>query len=511
MIELKVARHLSGDDSERVEEHAMPMLFAATDELPSAWLHFVTVLHVVLALLASGHAILSKRDTRATTGWVGAIWLSPFIGAMLYVWLGINRIERRARTLRSGRPEPLPPVAQQQCPASVLDKALKADAGHLVHLMNLVSDVTREPLLAGNRVAALINGDEAYPAMLRAIDEATQSITMMTYIFRRDAMGQQFLEALKRAVERDVEVRVLVDDVGSRYSWRPMPRALRDAGITCAQFLPTMIPWRFRYFNLRNHRKVLVADGRIGFVGGINIDERNGLDPPRDDGIQDLHFRFTGPVVTQFQQTFVDDWAFTTNELLQGEPWFAAVEPDGPVLARGIPNGPDSDFETLRLTLLGAIACARSRICIVTPYFIPDSSLIAALNVAALRGVEIDIILPAKSDMILAHWASMAQLRQVLEHGCRIWVSPPPFDHTKLMLVDNLWTLLGSANWDPRSLRLNFEFNVECYDRELAVQLTTVFQSKIKQSRQLHLGEVDGRHLTEKIRDGVASLFSPYL
>jgi cardiolipin synthase len=261
-----------------------------------------------------------------------------------------------------------------------------------------------------------------------------------------------------------------------------MPRALRDAGITCGQFLPTMIPWRFRYFNLRNHRKILVADGRIGFVGGINIDERNGLDPPRDDGIQDLHFRFTGPVVTQFQQTFVDDWAFT-----------------------------DSDFETLRLTLLGAIACARSRICIVTPYFIPDSSLIAALNVAALRGVEIDIILPAKSDMILAHWASMAQLRQVLEHGCRIWVSPPPFDHTKLMLVDNLWPLLGSANCDPRSLRLNFEFNVECYDRELAVQLTSVFQSKIEQSRQLHLGEVDGRHLTEKIRDGVASLFSPYL
>ena len=187
------------------------------------------------------------------------------------------------------------------------------------------------------------------------------------------------------------------------------------------------------------------------------------------------------------------------------------MEPDGPVLARGIPNGPDDDFETLRLTLLGAIACARSSVYVVTPYFLPDASLIAALNVAVLRGVQVDLVLPAVNQLALVHWASAVFLRQVLERGCRVWLSPPPFDHTKLMLVDELWTLLGSANWDPRSLRLNFEFNVECYDRELATCLTDLVRSKMEKSRLLSLGDVDRRRLLAKLRDGVAGLFSPYL
>jgi cardiolipin synthase len=181
------------------------------------------------------------------------------------------------------------------------------------------------------------------------------------------------------------------------------------------------------------------------------------------------------------------------------------------VLSRGVPDGPDEDFETLRFTLLGAIACARRSIQVVTPYFLPDASLIAALNVAALRGVEVDIVLPVRNDLALVGWASTAQLWQVLEHGCRVFLSPPPFDHTKLMLVDGIWTLLGSANWDPRSLRLNFEFNVECYDRELAASLQDLVRTKIERSRRIHLADVDGRSLPIRLRDGIARLFSPFL
>jgi cardiolipin synthase len=272
-----------------------------------------------------------------------------------------------------------------------------------------------------------------------------------------------------------------------------------------------LIPWRFHYSNLRSHRKILVVDGRIGFTGGINIHDGNCLERHPRHPLQDLHFRLTGPVVAQLQAVFADDWAFCTGELLQGQPWFSAVAADGPVLARGIPDGPDDDFETLRLALLGAIACARTSVLVVTPYFLPDASLIAALNVAALRGVQVDIVLPADNELTLVQWASTALLWQVLERGCRIWLSPPPFDHTKLLLVDELWTLLGSANWDPRSLRLNFEFNVECYDRELATWLTALVRSKLQQSRPLSLADVDGRGLPRKLRDGVARLFSPYL
>ena len=311
-------------------------------------------------------------------------------------------------------------------------------------------------------------------------------------------------------MSRHVEVRVLIDNVALRHSWRPIPGWLRRAGIPCAQFLPTLIPWRFHYSNLRSHRKIMVVDGRIGFTGGINIHEGNCLERQPLRPVQDLHFRLAGPVVPQLQAVFADDWAFCTGELLRGEPWFSAVESEGPVLARGIPDGPDDDFETLRLTLLGAIACARSSVPVVTPYFLPDASLIAALNVAALE-VKGRHRLPAENDLALVKWASTALLWQVLERGCRIWLSPPPFDHTKLMLVDDLWTLLGSANWDPRSLRLNFEFNVECYDRQLAKSLTDLVHSKIRQARPLSLADVHGRSLPIKLRDGVARLFSPYL
>ncbi len=477
----------------------------------ASWFYVAAVLNVVLALVASGHAVLSKRDTRAATGWVGVIWLAPFLGVLLYVWLGINRIARRARSLRAERPRPESSSGLGECPAEVPDQAETLAGTPLEPLVKLVRDVTRRPLLAGNRVTMLVNGDQAYPAMLQAIDDAARSITLTTYMFDYDAAGQRFLEALRRAVLRHVEVRVLIDNVGARYSWRPIARRLRQAGIPCAQFLPTLIPWRFQYSNLRSHRKILVVDGRIGFTGGINIHAGNCLKEHPRHPVQDLHFRLTGPVVAQLQAVFTDDWAFCTGELLQGEPWFSAVEPAGPVLARGIPDGPDDDFETLRLTLLGAIACARSSVLVVTPYFLPDASLIAALNVAALRGVQVDLVLPAENDLALVNWASTALLPQVLERGCRVWLSPPPFDHTKLMLVDELWTLLGSANWDPRSLRLNFEFNVECYDRELATSLTDLVRSKIQQSQPLSLANVEGHSLPRRLRDGVARLFSPYL
>lgn len=486
-------------------------LFAAMNSILAFWPYATAMVNVVLALIATGHAVLSKRDTRAAIGWVGVIWLAPLLGVLLYIWLGINRIERRARSLRADRPRPGSFAGPGVYPAEVADQASTLAGTPLEPLVRLVRDVARRPLLAGNRVTPLVNGDQAYPAMLEAIEEASRSVTLTTYMFDDDPVGGRFVEALRRAVLRHVAVRVLIDYVGAHYSWRPIPHRLGRAGVPYAQFLPTLIPWRFQYSNLRSHRKILVVDGRIGFTGGINIHGGNCLEQRPRHPVQDLHFRVTGPVVAQFQEAFADDWAFCTGELLQGESWFSAVEPDGPVLARGIPDGPDDDFETLRLTLLGAIACARTSILVVTPYFLPDGALIAALNVAALRGVRVDIVLPAKNDLMLVQWASTALLWQVLQRGCRVWLSPPPFDHTKLMLVDELWSLLGSANWDPRSLRLNFEFNVECYDRDLAMSLTDFAQSKIRRSQPLTLADVDRRGLPRKLRDGVARLFSPYL
>jgi cardiolipin synthase len=181
------------------------------------------------------------------------------------------------------------------------------------------------------------------------------------------------------------------------------------------------------------------------------------------------------------------------------------------VVARGVPDGPDEDFEKLLWTLLGALSIARHSIRIVTPYFLPDRAVISALNLASMRGVRVDILLPARNNLRLVSCASRAMWWEVLQHGCRIWLTPPPFDHSKLMIVDGCWVLLGSANWDPRSLRLNFEFNVECYDTELAQQLDRWVETKRRGAHPVTMEEVDGRSLPARLRDGTARLLTPYL
>ena len=475
------------------------------------WPLALGLVEVIAVVAATTHAVLNKRDTRAVIGWVGLVWLAPLIGALLYYCFGVNRIERKAVALRvrsvwNHREQPLPAGGR-----SALHHEWDAEHPGLAGLSRLVGRLTEQPLTRGNRIEPLRNGDEAYPAMLAAIAQAERSISLLSYIFDSDRAGDAFLDALADAHRRGVQVRVLIDGVGSRYSRVNMIRRLRAAGLNAAAFLPTRVPRMFKYANLRNHRKLLVVDGRVGFTGGTNIREGHWLklDPPRP--AECLHFRLEGPVVLHLQETFATDWAFAGGESLHGPLWFPEPARPGAIWARGIPDGPDEDLDKLPLTLMGACAAARRSIHVVTPYFVPDASLIDALNVAALRGVAVHIVLPSVNNIALVQWASTALLWQILIRGCRVYLSPPPFDHTKLMLVDGLWTLIGSTNWDARSLRLNFEFNVECYGQHLASELEAFVRTRIAQSREIRLHDVDSRSLPIRLRDGLARLLSPYL
>ena len=463
------------------------------------------VVDFFVALIASAHVVLHKRNSRAAVGWVGAIWFAPFLGTTLYLLLGINRIERHAR-----RKRPQSAVELVPCVVPLADS--DSIASHSLRDLNELSErITTLPLTAGNSVTVLINGDQAYPAMLAAIHAARHTITLATYIFDRDRVGMQFVEALGAAVKRGVQVRVLIDGVGATYRWPTVRRALQRAGVNVAFFLPTLVPWRLHYSNLRNHRKLLVVDGEVAFTGGMNIREGNLEDIRSRRAIRDVHFRMTGPVVAQLQEIFVIDWRFTTGEMLGGAEWLPCAVPQGDIAARCVADGPDEDLDRVRKLLQGALSVARESIAIVTPYFLPDDTLISALNVAALRGVQVDIFVPERGNLRFVQWASTAQMWQVLEYGARVWLTPPPFDHAKLILVDQEWALVGSSNWDPRSLRLNFELNVELYSKPLAGELHRLIEQRKSVARQLTLEEVNSRALWRRLRDGIVRLLSPYL
>lgn len=451
------------------------------------------------------HALLNKRESRAAMMWTAFIVMSPLVGAGAYWILGVNRIKRRATKLR-GTHEPLH-LAPRDLPVATDGLA----TGRFPDLDRLVTRVVNSPLLGGNAFKVLNNGDEAFPEMLAAIDAAQTSVTLSTYIFDYDAAGRRFVDALDRARRRGVDIRVLIDDVGAHYSRRSVARKLRGRGVRCAHFLPHAPLRRLFAINLRSHRKILVIDGRVGFTGGMNIRHGNCLlESPRSP-IRDTHFRMEGPVVTQLQEVFADDWKFSTNERLSGETWFPRVEAVGPLAARAIPDGPDEDFEKLPWTILGAIGCARESILIVTPYFLPEREMITALNVAALRGVRVDIVLPARCNLPFLLQASRASWSLLLERGCRIRLTPPPFDHSKIMVVDQSWSLIGSANMDPRSLRLNFELNVEVYGGDLANELSERVETKLADAHDVTLGELSRQSVPSRLIDNVARLFTPYL
>jgi len=478
------------------------------DLLRSYWPTVAGLFGVLAASLAAAHAMLHKRDPKALAGWLGVILLAPVVGTTLYLLLGINRITRRASPL--GRLQPAP--QRDEAPPRKLLAALGEEDRHLEALVHFTNREMRRPMVGGNNVTPLANGDAAYPAMLAAIERATHSVTLCTYIFDVDEVGRAFVDALADAKERGVEVRVLIDAVGERYS---LPRmagsALKKRGVRVGRFLPTYVPWRFNYAQLRLHKKALVTDGRTAFTGGMNIRAGHVLRDNPPHPVRDLHFQLEGPIVRQLQDSFAEDWQFTTGEELTGDAFFPAVEDAGELFARAITDGPDKDLEHLKWAFMGGLACAQRNVKIVTPYFIPDGALMAALDTAAMRGVQVDIVLPEHCNLSLPQWASRATVWQLLQRGCRIWLTPAPFDHTKLMVVDDAWTLLGSGNWDPRSFRLCFELMVECHGRTLAAAAGALVDERLRSARELTLEEVEGRSLLVKLRDGAARVLSPYL
>jgi cardiolipin synthase len=467
-------------------------------ELPYVLGELAALAHLGIATAVTVHVLLYKRNVGAAVSWIGIAWLSPFLGGLLYATMGINRVKRRAQRLRRHRLA-LAPTQEGLAEAAVDDP--------LSPLEFAIGRLTGLPCEDGNRVEILHSGDEAYPRMLQAIEGAQKSVGLASYIFRNDDAGRTFHQALIQAQRRGVEVRVLIDGVGGGYFWSGTYNELRRAGVPIARFLHSYFPWRMPFVNLRNHRKVLVIDGQLGFTGGINIGSENLRTAELRHLVRDTHFQVEGPVVEQLTDAFADDWLFTTGEKLLTESWFLPLEKVGAVRARVVTSGPDEDVEQIEFVALHAISCAHKSIRIVTPYFLPPEPLTITLGLAASRGVVVDIVLPERSNHEILDWARRVPLRPLIEAGCRVWLTEGAFDHSKLMVIDQSWALIGSANWDTRSFRLNFELNVELHDPDFARRIAGIGSA----NRRLTLDELDGDPLPIRLRSSAARLLQPYL
>ena len=484
-------------------------LLRLTRELPWEWL--LAGVHLVIALLAAGHALLYKRDPRAAMSWVVLCLLFPLAGPILYYLFGINRIRDQAHRLKEHRPAPrlvghergslTHPPAPPPAGMSAQHQPFARASGR----------VTSRPVLAGNRVEVLRNGEQAYPAMLDAIGRARRRVLLASYIFASDGTGRRFVAALAAARERGVEVRVLIDGVGEWYSWPRIGRLLRRAGVPMARFLPPRLLPPSLSINLRNHRKILLVDDQEAFTGGMNIGDRHLVEGKPGQGTMDLQFRVQGPVLAQLEQIFLDDWQATSGEHLTPVCADLPSLPQGETCCRCISDGPNDDLDKIALTLMCAISTAHAEILIVTPYFLPSREMLASLQSAALRGVRVRILLPSDNNLPFVHWASRNLLWELLLYDVEIRYQPPPFSHTKLFLVDRRYGQIGSANLDPRSLRLNFELNLEIFSEDFATMMADEVATQWESSRPVTLEEVDNRSLPVRLRDAFFWLFQPYL
>lgn len=467
-----------------------------------SWLLLLLLAHLLIAVPVLVHIVLTRQDA-AAPAWILVVLGSPFIGAFLYFILGINRVVRRARKLRGRRPRALPQLETHPMPFPGLPTAQQKQ------LFQYAKSVHAAPFVGGNDITPLIDGDMAYPDMLASIAAAAESIWLSVYIFKQDDIGARFIAALTDAHRRGVKVTVLVDEIGMSAARRAADRKLAQAGIATARF----IPQTFRFLpliNLRNHRKIMIVDRRIGYIGGMNICrnyKETSLAPVRD-----LHFRVTGPAIVQLMRIFEEDWRFATGESVElTEPQFDEASTTKPMYARVIADGPDNAYQRTLWIILGALAVSQKSVRILTPYFLPNDILRRALEVCALRGVTVEVVIPGKTDILVVDYAMAAHFEDLLEHGIRLYYGRPPFDHSKLMIVDEVWILVGSSNWDQRSLRLNFEANLEAYDADLAGGLERHFAEKRDAARPLLLDEIKAWSWPRRLRNNLAGLFAPYL
>lgn len=455
--------------------------------------------------------LLHRREPYSTLSWMLLVLLLPIIGPFIYFLFGPQRFQRTAQRRKA--------EITQFLRESTFSWKTKEDTespmspkfnGEDLRILRLAREVSEFGATPNNGVELIQDPEEALRSIEEAIGSAKHFIHMEYYIISSDEVTQRLFQCLIKALERGVEVRILYDSVGSLFLKRIHFRKLLEKGAQITGFLPLQfLPQRF-HIHFRNHRKILIIDGKIAFTGGTNLGKEY-LGKRFAKQWRDYTVRISGAVVLQLQDVFAKDWQFTTQEDLFDMKYYPNPSDDGKSLVQVIESGPDSAFHTLHQAVFMAINSAEHEILLTTPYFIPDPAMEAALISAALRGVNVTLLLPEKSDAPIVRWASRSFYASFLKAGVKIFEYQPTVLHAKLLTVDDRWTILGSANMDTRSFKLNFELNLMVYGGGFAAHAESHIRNDLSQSKEIKQEVFCNRPTKEVLLENFCRLFSPIL
>lgn len=471
--------------------------------------------------LLSVPSVLLRRKGRpvAALAWLLALFAIPWAGVVLWWLIGCRHLERKKRRRREAHDALTSELSRLRDELPVD----RHDAPSFLPFRHIPADLTDSvfPPTADNHVAVIEDGEAVYASMAEAIGEARHHIHFLFYIWEDDIVGRRFRDLLAEKARAGVEVRIYYDSFGSAYLTRRFLRPCVEAGAKVIAGAEPRFLTRFPTLNFRNHRKLVVVDGKVGFVGGLNVGEEY-LE------WHDIAIRMRGPILDQVQETFADDWYFATGENLTDPSYFGQWKAVGdepgeddrepgpettehPASCALVASGPHNRTTVLRDTLFMIINSAQSRIELMTPYFVPDKSLLVSLQTAVYRGVDVRLMVPAKNDVKLARLAARAYYEELLDAGAKIFEYQPRFLHAKTLLVDDRLAVIGSANIDNRSVILNFEVSCVIESAGVNATLHEIFERNVSQSEQILPGPFSERSYPVRLAEAAANLLGPLM
>lgn len=480
------------------------------------WSEFWRIFSLVFLATAIPVAImivLEKRSPYKTIAWILVLIMLPIVGLVFYLFFGQEYRKRKIFSRKGikslGKQRILSSKQLREIELTHLD--LNNDILEKENIIKLLLNNSNSLLTTGNQLQILNNGDETFEAIFTAIQNAKHHIHLEYYIFSDDKIGNKLKNLLIEKSKTGVEIRIIIDDVGSWSLSENFISDLKKNGIEIYSFMEVRFPRLTSKMNFRNHRKIIVVDGEIGFTGGINIADRY-LDGLKKIGSwRDTHLQIKGDAAACLQVIFAADWYFVINENLAGEKYFPKFSEQPGTAVQISASGPDSDWKNIEQAFFAAITNAKEKVYITTPYLMPPKSIVAALEMAALSNVDVRIIIPEKSEAITPKWCSFSYVGKLLEAGVKIYFYQVGFIHSKIIIVDDIFSSVGTSNLDFRSLETNFEVNAFVYEKEFTQKLTEYFIADLKNSREIILTGWKQRPWHFKIREALAHVFAPML